>query len=118
MKRRFSARKIAMFIVIGIAAVLLFGFIVMSLWNAILPAVLHVGTISFAQALGILLLSKLLFGGFHGGGRGGRHRRWREDMREKWEQMTPEQRAQFREDWQNRCSRWKKPSAGESTAAE
>ena len=63
-------KKGLMILIFGSIAVLVFGFIVMSLWNAILPAVIGVKTITFLQALGILLLSKILFGGF-GGGRSG-----------------------------------------------
>jgi hypothetical protein len=53
MKRRFGFRKVLMFVLIGTAALLIFGYVVMGLWNAILPAILHVGAISFWQALGI-----------------------------------------------------------------
>jgi hypothetical protein len=79
----------------------------MSLWNAILPAVLHVSTITFWQALGILVLSKILFGGFHGGG-GWRQKRqqWREKMSQKWDNMSPEQREKFKQHWKNRCGPW------------
>ncbi len=76
----------------------------MSLWNAILPGVLHVSTITFPQALGILLLSKILFGGF--GGRG----RWRGGpppfMQQKLANMTPEERESFKQEWRNKCGRW------------
>lgn len=90
-----------------IAAVLLFTFVVMGLWNAILPAVLGVRTITFIQALGILVLSKILFGGFRGGWRGGPSYGWRQKMKDKWEAMTPEQRDQFKAEWKNRCGgRW------------
>ena len=76
------------------------GFIVMTLWNWLMPAVAGWRAISFWQALGLLVLSKLLFGGFRGGWGHGRH--WRRGMRERWEQMTPEQREHFR----MRCSRF------------
>ena len=90
-----------------IAATLLFTLIVMTLWNNILPAVLGVKTISFMQALGILLLSKILFGGFKGGWRGGGSHEWQRKMREKCEAMTPEQRDKFKAEWKNRCGgRW------------
>jgi hypothetical protein len=118
MKRAFWARKILMGIVIGSAAVMLIGFIVMNLWNAILPAVIHVSAITFWQAVGLLLLSKILFGGFRGGWGGGRRRQWKEQMSDKWKQMTPEERDQFKQEWRNRCSRWKRPSASEQQAAE
>jgi Ca2+/H+ antiporter, TMEM165/GDT1 family len=90
-----------------IGAILLFGAIVMFLWNNILPAVIGVRTITFIQALGILLLSKILFGGF--GRRGGWHRekhmQWRNKWREKWSAMTPEEREKFKAEWKNRCGR-------------
>jgi Ca2+/H+ antiporter, TMEM165/GDT1 family len=112
-------------LVIGAAAILLFGFIVMSLWNGILPAVIHVGTITFGQALGILVLSKILFGGFHGRGKfgGGGPGRWKqhmgEGMKEKWMNMSPEEREKFQQDWRNRCSGgWRRPSATQADAAE
>lgn len=86
-------------------AILAFTWVVMSLWNNILPEVLGVKTISFWQAMGILVLSKILFGGFRGKGGGGRKRgkHWKNNLREKWEQMSPEQREQFKSKWYNRC---------------
>ncbi len=93
----------------GTIAVFLFGLLVMSLWNAILPAVLGVKTISFWQALGILLLSKILFGGFPGGRHNSRGKaKWME-MRQKFAGMTPEEREKFKSEWKTRCGgRWGK----------
>ncbi|MCH5688999.1 hypothetical protein LWM68_34950 [Niabella sp. W65] len=68
MRRKWAAAKILM-VLCGIAAVFLFSAIVMLLWNAVLPDVLPVKPVSYWQAMGILVLSKILFGGF-GGGRG------------------------------------------------
>lgn len=48
----------------------LVGLVVMLLWNALLPTILGVSTISYLQSLGILVLSRLLFGGI---GHWGRH---------------------------------------------
>ena len=111
-------KKVIKVLVIATAAILLFGFIVMSLWNAILPAVIHVSAISFGQALGILLLSKILFGGFHGGWRGGRER-WKQGMKEKWDKMTPEDRDKFKQDWSSRCAKWRRPgTTDQANAAE
>lgn len=79
---------------LGIAAI---GAVVMLLWNALIPDIFHLGEITFWQALGLLVLSKILFSG---GPRGGHHRRhhdeWRGKMREKWEHMTPEERQKFK----------------------
>ena len=92
---------------IFIIAMLVFGFVVMSLWNAILPGVLGVKAISFFQALGILLLSKILFGGFGRGGFGRGHE-WKQQMKEKWSTMSPEEREKFKAEWKNRCGmRWR-----------
>jgi len=41
------------------------GFVIMLLWNWIMPAVFGLGEITFWMALGILLLSRILFGSFH-----------------------------------------------------
>ena len=62
------ATRIAKFAVLAIAAVALFGFIVMSLWNWILPPVTGWHPISYWQALGLLVLSKILFGSFRAHG--------------------------------------------------
>ena len=78
--KKFWIKKGLMFITFFIVITLVVGTVVMALWNAILPAVLGVKTITFIQALGILLLSKILFGGFHGGFRG-RKDQWRMKIR-------------------------------------
>ena len=104
--KKFWIKKGLMFITFFIAFVLLLGFVVMGLWNTILPAVIGVKVITFTQALGILLLSKILFGGFHGGFRG-RREQWRMKMQEKMGNMTPEEKEKFKSEWKNRCGgRW------------
>src|SRR5262252_3938572 len=77
------------------------GFAVMGLWNWLTPRLFGWHTITFWQALGLFVLSKILFGGFRGGRGHGRH--WRRGMRERWEKMTPEQREQLRELLHNFC---------------
>jgi Ca2+/H+ antiporter, TMEM165/GDT1 family len=107
--KRFWFKKGLMFTVFFIVAVLFFGGVVMALWNGIFPAVFGVKTITFLQALGILVLSKILFGGFgrRGGWGGARHQQWRHNMKEKWVSMTPEEREKFKAEWKNRCGgRW------------
>jgi hypothetical protein len=90
-----------------IIAVFLFSAIVMGLWNAILPEVIAVKTISLWQAMGILLLSKILFGGFRGGWRSGEGKaRWMQ-MQQKLASMTPEEKEKFKSEWKNRCASWK-----------
>ncbi len=83
--------KIAVMVTVAIN---LFGFVVMHLWNWLMPAIFGVRPVTFLQALGLLLLGKILFGGFHR--HGGGPRGWRRHMAERWEQMTPEEREKFR----------------------
>jgi|SRR5882724_11853049 len=103
MKKNFSASKF--FKILFFAIIFLGGFsaIVMLLWNNILAGVLHVSMINFWQALGIFVLSKILFGGFHGGP-WGRHQHWKHNMRQRWANMTPEEREKFKQELKNRCS--------------
>ena len=105
----------------GAIAVTVFGFIVMGLWNGILVPVVAVKAITFWQALGILLLSKILFGGFHGGGRWRGSHAWKEKMKQRWDKMTPEEREKFKAEWKNRCGgRWGRfdPKDEETTTVE
>ncbi|MBS1510124.1 MAG: hypothetical protein JST86_04740 [Bacteroidetes bacterium] len=114
--KKFWIKKIAMILVFGSLAVALFGFLVMTLWNNILVYATGVKAISFLQALGILLLSKILFGGF-GGRRWRGSPAWKEKMKQRWNKMTPEEREQFKAEWKNRCGgRWGKMNNEEETA--
>jgi hypothetical protein len=87
------ARRGPKFLAIALVALLLASLAVMLLWNWLVPAIFGLHAIHFGQALGLLVLARLLVGGFHGRGgcRGpGRHR-----MIERWMQMSPEEREQF-----------------------
>lgn len=94
----------------GILFIPLLGWVVMLLWNAVLPEVLGVKAITFWQALGIFALSKLLFGGFKGRG-GYKKREWGMKMREKWAQMNPEERQQWKQQMRHRCGQWHQPDS-------
>jgi hypothetical protein len=86
------------------------GELVLQLWNWLLPPLFGWRLITFWQALGMLVLCRILFGGFgfHGSGRSGMRRR----MEERCKNMTPEERERFR---QRMRERWGfEPSAGES----
>jgi heme A synthase len=109
-------KKIKIFFIIIIAC-LAFSAAVMWLWNAILPEVIGVKTISFIQAFGILVLSKILFGGFRGGGWAAHKRgRWME-MQEKMATMSPEEREKFKSEWKSRCGhRWRTDATNTNTS--
>ena len=89
------------FVLFAALFVTVFGFVVMSLWNWLMPALFGWHLINFWQAVGVLVLSKILFGGFRG--HPGRHLYWRRRMMERWEQMTPEEREKFRQGMRGRC---------------
>jgi|SRR5947199_217855 len=86
--------KVVKIVVMVAVACVVFGFVVMHLWNWLMPPIFGLRTITFAQAFGLLLLSKLLFGGFHRHGGGGRG--WKRHMAARWAEMTPEEREKFR----------------------
>ena len=93
------------------------GEIVMLLWNWLAPTLFGLRLITFWQAIGLLALCRILFGGFGLGGGGHRnsHRRMggridgrirervRERMAERWEQMTPEERERFHQGTRSGC---------------
>jgi len=96
--------RIAKFFVIGVVIITLVSFIVMRLWNWLTPALFGWHVITFWQALGILILSKILFAGLRG--RPGPHMYWRRRMMERWAHMTPEEREKFRASMRGGCGVW------------
>ena len=90
-----------------IAAAFLLGYIIMLLWNYVLPAVLHTQHITYWQALALFVLCRILFFSFSRR-RFNNHRpnMWRGGMqwRQKWMNMSDEERAKFREEWKKRCA--------------
>nr|WP_175354567.1 hypothetical protein [Herbaspirillum robiniae] len=85
------------FLLKAVCAVLCVGVLggaVMLLWNWVVPPIFPgAAAIGFWRALGLLVLCRILFGGFRG-----RHGGWHEKkrrMRERWQAMTPEERERF-----------------------
>jgi Ca2+/H+ antiporter, TMEM165/GDT1 family len=90
----------------------LFGELVMHLWNWLLPPLFGLHMISFWQALGLLLLSRIFFGSWGPGGGNRRSRR-----KDKWEKMTPEERERLRQKWGSRCGDFRSsPTEGSNPA--
>jgi len=94
-------KKKLLFLPLVLAGVALLGWVVMLLWNWVMPG-LFTGSlqIDYWRALGLLVLCRILFGGFHGrhGHRHGGRERW-----QRWQAMTPEERAQFHKDRHGFC---------------
>jgi hypothetical protein len=92
---------IAIFLLIVIAG---FGQAVLQLWNLLMPDIFGLHPISFWQAVGLMALSWILFGGlgmFRGRPLYGTH--WRHRIAERLEQMPPEEREKFRQGLRRRC---------------
>jgi len=99
MKGRWIVHGLKVLLVVLAAATAL-SFIVMGLWNWLVPPIIGWKAIDFWQALGLLALTRVLFGlrvGF------GHRMHWRGRMAERWERMTPEEREKFREGMRARC---------------
>jgi hypothetical protein len=112
MKRKYwflRGLKVAVMIAVFLAVI---SFVVMTLWNWLVPALFAGPLVSYWQALGLLVLIRLLCGGFrphhHGHGRGPFGRSWH-DSRERWKQMTPEERDEFRSRFRERWGRGCRP---------
>ena len=96
--------KIGLLVVAGIAAL---GLVVMALWNWLMPALFAgASKIDYLQALGLLVLSKILFGGFRGHC-GGPHK-WHQH---RLESMTPEEREKFQSGLRGWCGKGKQDDA-------
>lgn len=93
------------------------GEVVLHLWNWLAPALFGWHTITFWQALGLLVLCRILFGGL---GNGGGHKRdkWRRNRAERWEKMTPEEREKFRQGLRGRCGPFGRPDPFEPPTRE
>jgi hypothetical protein len=88
------------FVAFGIVAFGAFGLIVSGLWNALMPAIFGLQAINFWQAIGLLILSRILFGGWHGAGR----RRGHGKCVSRWDHLNPEEKERFRQAMHERCA--------------
>ena len=84
---------IALFVFVG-------GEIVLHLWNWLLPPLFGWHMLTFWQAVGLLVLCRILFGRLGGPPFRSAFRR---RMHERWESMTPEEREKFRQGMRGRC---------------
>jgi hypothetical protein len=106
------------FILLGGLFVAVVGFVTMTLWNRLVPELFNGPVINFWQTLGLLVLSRILFGGWGRGGRSGAWARRRKMMREKMESrmasLSPEEQEKFRQKMRATCgSAWMRRPAPE-----
>ncbi|MGA9883396.1 MAG: hypothetical protein WBQ34_06740 [Candidatus Acidiferrales bacterium] len=97
------------FVLIAAVFIAVFGLAVMGLWNWLFPVLFGWHRIDYLQALGILVLGKILFSGFRGGPGG--NWGWRRRMMARWEAMSPEDREKFRQGMRGRCGGFRQPQA-------
>lgn len=88
-----------------IAAALVMAAVVMLLWNAIIPGLTGWALLTYPKALGLLVLCRILFGGFRGGRHGGPPWGSGPGWRARWKGMSEEERSAMRERWRERCER-------------
>jgi hypothetical protein len=87
---------------------------ILQLWNWLLPPLFGWRAITFWQAVGLLVLCRILFG--HFGGRPLYRSNFRRRMAERWEHMTPEEREKFRHGMRGSCGHFGGAPAAEPKA--
>lgn len=117
MRRGFWFFRAIKFVIFLVLFLTIGGFITMNLWNWLVPELFHGPLITFWQTIGLLVLSKILFGGFGRSrwkGRGDRWRGmhkgkydercsdWKEKMAEKMRGMSEEDREKFKEKFEKK----------------
>ena len=106
-KSKGGPKRFFMFLLFVAAALLALGAIVMLLWNAILPPLLNINHINYWQAVGLVVLCKILFSSFRPGRSSGRPPFGRTYWKDKWATMSEDDKAKFKEEWKKRCERRK-----------
>jgi hypothetical protein len=109
MKKNCRSKKLCLLIPFAVAGFLaLFTYAVYALWNGVVTDVFAVKAITYWQALGLLVLCKILFGGFPHRGRCGHS--WRDRaMARRWESASPEEREKMRDEMRRRFGDWPRP---------
>jgi hypothetical protein len=106
MDRKFWLLRGLRFFLFAALFVAVAGFATQALWNWLMPQLFHLPAITLAQTYGLLLLSRILFGGFRGGRPGGwarKRREWQQRMASRMEHLSPEAREKFRQQMHTRC---------------
>jgi len=104
--------------------VLVVGWVVQTLWNWLVPVLFQGPFITYAQALGLLVLSKILFSGIGAGKRcaddckttNNNAPYWKQRFQEKFSSMKPEDREAFKQKMKEKLCRWEQnPTDSERT---
>ena len=99
---------IAKIVLLGALIILALSVTLMLLWNWLVPRLFDGPAISLWQATGLLIMARLLL---HLSGRShwvsGHRRVWRKRFEKRWNCMTPEEQAQFKQKFAHRCRNWR-----------
>ena len=108
--RGYWIARVVRFGVLAALAVMVASGVVMMLWNWVMPATFGLPALTLGRAFALLVLSRLLLGGFSG--LTARRLHWRHRMRERWEQMSVEERERFMAGMQRGCGRFASRTTG------
>lgn len=109
---KFGTAKFVFFSAMTILFVFVFGNVIMFLWNWILPDAIGANKITFWKAVGLFVLTRVLFGGFKGGHHRRRQHKGRE-WKERWRNLSEEEKVEFKEKWKGD---WRSMSREEKNA--
>lgn len=106
-------------VLLGILAVLVIGLVTKLLWNWLVPSLFNGPTINYWQALGLLVLSKILFWGF--GGKSHHHcshdrqEHWKRRFSDKFSHMTPAEREAFKQKMKDKWCNWEQNTSSKDS---
>ena len=96
------------FVVFGIVGLAAFTYLVMLLWNWLVPDLFNGPVVNYWQTLGLLILSKILFSGTGHKGPPRDHRHWSRHSKEEW-------RRKFKEKMNGIADQQKQPEGDTSS---
>jgi hypothetical protein len=100
----FWVSKVIKTVIFVAAFLLVMGTIVMALWNWLMPSLFNLPLLDLGHAIGLLLLARVLSGGFRLGFLSSKeHWEQKKEMWEKFSNMPPEERQKWKEDLRERC---------------
>ncbi len=104
-----SRRRLRKFFpLFALGGIAIFGLMTLSiqyLWNWLIAETFSLKPFSFWQAMGLFVLCRLLFGGFKFGDGSPRGGKPSFGGRNKWMNMSEEERQKFKSDWEKRCEK-------------
>jgi len=86
-------------IILAVLFGLLVGFLVMYLWNWLMPMLFGLKTITFWQAFGLVVLAKILFGSFGGHGKDEKHHGKDCSGKFKFHKMSHKEKKYYHDFW-------------------